>query len=59
MSNKDFSRKTMVSKEAVVFYRMMANFEEKSYIFLFVSLIYVIMNIIKGYGKLGSKSPQC
>ncbi len=59
MSNKDFSIKTMVSKEAVVFYRMMANFEEKSYIFLFVSLIYVIMNIIKGYGKLGSKSPQC
>jgi len=29
MSNKDFSRKTMVSKEAVVFYRMMANLEEK------------------------------
>ena len=57
MSNKDFSRKTMVSKETVVFYRMMANFEEKTYIFLFVSLIYVIMNIIKGYGKLGSKSP--
>ena len=47
----------MVSKETVVFYRMMANFEEKTYIFLFVSLIYVIMNIIKGYGKLGSKSP--
>ena len=57
MSNKDFSRKTMVSKETVVFYRMMANFEEKTYIFLFVSLIYVIMNIIKGCGKLGSKSP--
>ena len=59
MSNKNFSRKNDGFKETVVFYRMMANFEEKSYIFLFVSLIYVIMNIIKGYGKLGSKSPQC
>ncbi|BBP10184.1 hypothetical protein UKS_13860 [Streptococcus sp. 116-D4] len=35
MSNKDFSRKTMVSKEAVVFfYRMMANLEEKCLHFL-------------------------
>jgi len=33
MLNKDFSRKTMVSKEAVVFYRMMVNLEEKSHIF--------------------------
>ena len=47
MSNKNFSRKMMVSKEAVVFYGLILNLEEKILYFLFVYWSYAIMNIIK------------
>ena len=38
MSNKDFSRKTMVSKETVVFNRMIAKMEEKI-LYFFICLL--------------------
>jgi len=43
MSNKNFSRKMMVSKEAVVFYGLILNLEEKI-LYFFICLLELCYN---------------